>query len=207
MLRIGLTGGIACGKSTVAKMFAELGAEVVDADVLVHELYRPGEEIHRELVRRFGQEIVKSNGEIDRAKLAAVAFDGGRVEELNKIVHPAVIRQQQKWMQEIAAKDPDAVVIVEAALILEAGAGGRFDKLVVVTCQPEQKIERLGRRAGLSLKEARTEVERRTRAQLSDEEKARRADYVIDNCGPMEATREQVRRIFAELKQLSKGGV
>lgn len=207
MLRVGLTGGIACGKSTVARMFSELGAQVVDADVLVHELYRPGEEVYQELVRRFGREIVKADGEIDRAKLAAAAFDGGRVEELNKIVHPAVIRRQEEWMRDIVARDPNAVVIVEAALILEAGAGKRFDKIVVVTCTPEQKVERLASRTGLNHMEARAEVERRTKAQLSDEEKARRADYVIDNCGPIEAMRGQVQRVFAELKQLSKGGV
>jgi dephospho-CoA kinase len=207
MLRVGLTGGIACGKSTVAKMFQELGAQVIDADVVVHELYRPGQEVYQELVQRFGQKIVKANGEIDRGKLAAAAFDGGRVEELNRVVHPAVIRQQEEWMRKTAAEDPDALVIVEAALILEAGAGGRFDKIIVVTCRPEQKIERLARRAGLGDNEARAEVERRTKAQFSDEEKARRADYLIDNCGALEATHAQVQRIFAELKQLSKGGV
>jgi dephospho-CoA kinase len=207
MLRVGLTGGIACGKSTVARMFQELGAQVIDADVVVHELYRPGQEVYQELVQRFGQEIVKANGEIDRGKLAAAAFDGGRVEELNRVVHPAVIRQQEEWMRKTAAEDPDALVIVEAALILEAGAGGRFDKIIVVTCRPEQKIERLARRAGLGDNEARAEVKRRTKAQFSDEEKARRADYLIDNCGALEATRAQVQRIFAELKQLSKGGV
>src|ERR1041385_9313603 len=96
MLRVGLTGGVACGKSTVAKMFADLGAQVADADAIVHELYRPGLDVYQELVKRFGQEIVKPDGEIDRAKLAPAAFDGGRVEELNKIVHPGVIRQDRK---------------------------------------------------------------------------------------------------------------
>jgi len=120
MLKVGLTGGVACGKSTVAKMFADLGAQVADADSIAHELYRPGQEVYQELVKRFGQEIVKPDGEIDRAKLATAAFDGGRVEELNKIVHPAVIRQQDRWMRELAAKDPYAVAVVEAALIFEA---------------------------------------------------------------------------------------
>jgi dephospho-CoA kinase len=136
MLKVGLTGGVACGKSTVAKMFADLGAQVADADTIAHELYRPGQDVYQELVKRFGQEIVKSNGEIDRAKLATVAFDGGRVEELNKIVHPAVIRQQDRWMREVAAKDPHAVAVVEAALIFEAGVNDRFDKIMVVTCMP-----------------------------------------------------------------------
>src|ERR1051326_5371819 len=99
-MRVGLTGGIACGKSTVAAIFAELGAKVVDADAIVHELYRPGEDVYQELISRFGQEIVRPDGEIDRARLAAAAFDGGRVGELNKIVHPAVIRRQQQWRSE-----------------------------------------------------------------------------------------------------------
>lgn len=206
MLRVGLTGGIACGKSTVAKMFAELSAQVVDADVLVHELYRPGQEVYGQLIARFGQEIVKPDGELDRAKLAAAAFDGGRVEELNKIVHPAVIRQQEQWMRDIGTKDPYAVVIVEAALILEAGVGDRFDKIIVVTCQPEQKVERLARRTGLSEPDARTEVERRSKAQLPDAEKMRRADFVIENSGSLEVIRDQVQRIYAELKVLSKKG-
>ncbi|HZD94838.1 MAG TPA: dephospho-CoA kinase, partial [Candidatus Sulfotelmatobacter sp.] len=204
MLRAGLTGGIACGKSTVAKMFAELGARIVDADVLVHELYRPGQEVYQELVRRFGQEILKADGEVDRARLAALAFDGGRVEELNKIVHPAVIRRQEQWMREMGDKDPYAVAIVEAALIFEAGVRDRFDKVLVVTCRTAQKVERLAHRAGLSEPEARAEVERRSRAQLSDEEKARRADFVIDNSGPLEVTRHQVQRIYSELKVQAK---
>ena len=200
MIRIGLTGGIACGKSTVAAIFAELGAKVVDADAIVHQLYRPGEEIYQELISRFGQEIVTANGEIDRARLAAAAFDGGRVDELNKIVHPAVLRRQEQWMREAGANGPNEIVIVEAALILEAGARERFDKIVVVTCKPEQKVARLASRAGISESQARAEVERRTRVQLSDEEKMSRADFVVDNSGPLAATRRQVEEIFAGLK-------
>jgi dephospho-CoA kinase len=183
-------------------MFAELGAHIVDADAIVHGLYRPGEEIYQELVKRFGQEIVQPNGEIDRARLAAAAFDGGRVEELNQIVHPAVLRMQEQWMREAGAKDPNAIVIVEAALILEAGARERFDKIVVVTCTPEQKVERLAGRAAMSGPAARAEIERRTRAQFSDEEKARYADFVVDNSGPLDATRRQVQEIYAKLNAL-----
>jgi len=185
-------------------MFADLGAQVADADSIAHELYRPGQEVYQELVKRFGQEIVKPNGEIDRARLATAAFDGGRVEELNKIVHPAVIRQQDRWMQELAAKDPYAVAIVEAALIFEAGVKDRFDKIMVVTCKPAQKITRFAERTGRNEADARAEVERRTKAQISDEEKARRADFVIDNSGSVEETRHQVQRIYAELKVLAK---
>lgn len=204
MLRVGLTGGVACGKSTVAKMFADLGARIADADTIAHELYRPGEEVYQELVKRFGPQIVKPDGELDRQKLAAAAFDGGRVEELNKIVHPAVIRRQEQWMREIGAKDPYAVAMVEAALIFEAGAKERFDKIIVVTCKPAQKIARFGQRTGMDEADARADVERRNKAQLPDEEKARRANFVIDNSGSVEETRHQVQRIYAELKVLAK---
>jgi dephospho-CoA kinase len=205
VIRVGLTGGIACGKSTVAGMFAEVGARVIDADAIVHELYRPGEAVYQELIRCFGNDIVKADGEIDRARLASAAFDGGRVAELNKIVHPAVFRKQEQWIRDTLVQDPDAVVVVEATLILEAGGRERFDKIVVVTCKPEQKVQRLARRAGLSEVDARVEVERRTRAQLPDEEKARLADFIIDNSGPLEATRRQVRDVFTKLSALARG--
>lgn len=204
MLRVGLTGGVACGKSTVARMFADLGARITDADTIAHELYRPGQDVYQLLVKRFGTEIVKPSGELDRAKLAALAFDGGRVEELNKIVHPAVIRRQEQWMREVGAKDPYAVAMVEAALILEAGAKERFDKIIVVTCRPSQKVARFAQRTGMGEADAQADVERRNKAQMPDEEKARRADYVIDNSGPVDLTRHQVERIYAELKVLAK---
>ena len=203
MLRVGLTGGVACGKSTVAKMFADLGATIIDADVVAHDLYRPGHEVLQELVRHFGPEILKPNGELDRAKLATQVFDGGRVEELNKIVHPAVIRQQDEWMRAVGEKDPHAVAVVEAALILEAGAKDRFDRILVVTCKPTQKIARFAQRSGLSEDAARADVDRRTKAQMPDEEKARHADFVIDNSGSVEETRQQVQRIYSELKVLA----
>ena len=204
MLRVGLTGGVACGKSTVAKMFADLGATIVDADTIAHELYRPGHEVLQEIVRHFGPEIIKPDGELDRAKLATLVFDGGRVEELNKIVHPAVIRQQDQWMRALGEKNPYAVAIVEAALILEAGVKDRFDRIMVVTCKPAQKVARFAQRTGTSEDAARADVDRRTKAQMPDEEKARRADFVIDNSGPVEETRHQVQRIYSELKVLAK---
>jgi dephospho-CoA kinase len=204
MLRVGLTGGVACGKSTVAKMFADLGAKIIDADLIAHELYRPGEEVYQELVKHFGEEIIKASGDLDRAKLATLVFDGGRVEELNKIVHPAVIKRQEQWMREVGEKDPYAVAMVEAALIFEAGVKERFDKIIVVTCKPAQKVSRFGQRAGMPEALARVDVERRNRAQIPDEEKARRAHYVIDNSATLAETSHQVQRIYAELKVLSK---
>ncbi len=206
MLRLGLTGGVACGKSTVAKMFAALGAEVIDADKIVHELYRAGEPVYQELVKRFGRQILRPDGAIDRARLAALAFDGGRAAELNSIVHPAVIRRQQEWVEQMETRQPHSVAVVEAALILEAGAKGRFNKIVVVTCTPEQKITRYAQRAGISEAAARAEVERRSQAQMTDSEKTALADYVIDNSGPLETTRAQAEKIFSELKVLTQPG-
>ena len=204
MLRVGLTGGVACGKSTVARMFADLVANIVDADTIAHELYRPGHEVLQELVKHFGPEILKPDGELDRARLAALVFDGGRVEELNRIVHPAVIRQQDQWMRALGEKDPYAVAIVEAALIFEAGVKDHFDRIMVVTCKPAQKTARFAQRTGMNEDEARADVERRNKAQMSDEDKARRADFVIDNSGSVEETRHQVQRIYSELKVLAK---
>jgi dephospho-CoA kinase len=204
VLRVGLTGGVACGKSTVAKMFADRGANIIDADTVAHELYRPGQEVLQELVKHFGAEILKPDGELDRAKLATLVFDGGRVEELNRIVHPAVIRQQDEWMRALGEKNRYAVAIVEAALILEAGVKDHFDRIMVVTCKPEQKVARFAKRTGMSEDAARADVERRNKAQMPDDEKAHRADFVIDNSGSLEETSHQVQRIYSELKVLAK---
>jgi dephospho-CoA kinase len=204
MLRVGLTGGIACGKSTVGRVFSDLGAHLIEADTIAHELYRPGEPVYEELVTKFGQDIVRPDGQIDRPRLASAAFDGGRVEELNKIVHPAVIKRQEQWMHQIGSKEPYAVAMVEAALILEAGLRGRFDKLIVVTCRPEQKVSRYAARSSMPETLARAEVERRSKAQLSDDDKVRRADFVVDNSGPLELTRAQVEKIYSELRVLAK---
>ena len=204
MLRIGLTGSIASGKSAVGEMFVTLGAQLIRADDIAHELMRPGQPVYDEVVRRFGREILNADGSIHRARLAALAFgnSGGaaRVAELNSIVHPAVIRREDEWMEEIGRRDPGAIAIVEAALILEAGVAERFDRLVVVTCRPEQRVERYAARSGLSEEAARTEVARRMAAQIADEEKIKAADFVIDNSGSLDATGDQVRSVFAKLR-------
>jgi dephospho-CoA kinase len=185
-------------------MFADRGANIIDADTVAHELYRPGQEVLQELVKHFGAEILKPDGELDRAKLATLVFDGGRVEELNRIVHPAVIRQQDEWMRALGEKNRYAVAIVEAALILEAGVKDHFDRIMVVTCKPEQKVARFAKRTGMSEDAARADVERRNKAQMPDDEKAHRADFVIDNSGSLEETSHQVQRIYSELKVLAK---
>ena len=206
MLRVGLTGGVACGKTAVAKMFARRGARVVYADEIARELMRPGQAVYDEVVRSFGRGILEPEGAIGRARLAQLVFDQKqpRVAELNRIVHPAVIVRQEEWLAEVERREPGAVAMVEAALLLEAGVRDRFDRIVVVTCTPEQKAERFARRTGMSLDAARAEVERRSAAQMPDAEKARSADFVIENAGPLEETEAQVERVWAELKELAK---
>lgn len=204
MLKVGLTGGVACGKSTIGEMLVARGAHLIQADEIAHELRRPGEAVYREIVRHFGESILSTDGTIDRQKLAQAAFGGGRVKELNAIVHPAVIASQERWMEETGVRDPQGVAIVEAALILEAGVQGRFDKIIVVTCRPEQKVERFAARQKLSRAEARAEVERRSAAQLPDDQKARAADYVIDNSGDLATAERQVEAIWPELQRAAK---
>jgi len=203
LLKVGLTGGVACGKSTVGEMFVARGARLIKADEIAHQLMRPGQPVYREVVQHFGRGIVHEDGTIDRQKLAQAAFGGGRVEELNRLVHPAVIAHQERWMEEEEARHRDAVVIVEAALIVEAGVQKRFDKIIMVTCRPEQKAARFAERQGITHEAARQEVERRQAAQRSDEDKIRAADYVIDNSGSRAETERQVDQVFRELMQLA----
>ncbi|MFL6303786.1 MAG: dephospho-CoA kinase [Candidatus Sulfotelmatobacter sp.] len=209
MLKVGLTGGIAAGKSAVGEMFVALGAHLVQADRLAHELMDPGEPVYNEVVRHFGREILNPDGSINRPKLAELAFGapdlpedqrGSRVAELNRIVHPAVIRSQEEWMQAVGVQDRNAVAMVEAALILEAGMGKKFDRLIVVTCAPEQRVARFATRQKIDLESATKEVRRRMAAQLPDEEKVKAADYVIDNSGSLATTREQVAEIWKQLQ-------
>jgi dephospho-CoA kinase len=198
MLRVGLTGGVACGKTTVATMFEKRGAHVALADVIAHNLFEPGGEVYEKVVEHFGPEVLNEDGTISRPRLANVAFPE-RIQELNAIVHPVVIRLQDDWMREIEQRESRAIAIVEAALMIEAGAHKRFDKLIVVTCGCEQKVDRFAERARMSLDEARADVQRRMQAQLPEDEKVRLADYVIDNSGSVSQLEERVERIWREL--------
>lgn len=187
-------------------MFVKRGARLIQSDAVGHELMEPGRMVYAEVVQHFGRGILERDGTINRSRLAEAAFGrpGGappRVNELNAIVHPAVIAYENEWMDELGRREPDAIVIVEAALILEAGAGRRFDHLIVVTCAPEQRITRFARRMGISEDAARAEVTRRMAAQIPDEEKIKAANFVIDNSGSLEAAEQQVERVFAELRQ------
>jgi dephospho-CoA kinase len=203
MLKVGLTGGVACGKSTVGQMLADRGAHLIRADDIAHQLMQPGQAVYQQVLQHFGPSIVHKDGTIDRQKLAEAAFGGGRFEELNRIVHPAVIAYQNQWMDDTGKRDPNAVVIVEAALILEAGVQGRFDRLIAVTCLSDQKPARFAERQKVGLDFARSEVARRSAAQIPDDQKARAADYVIDNSGDLAATERQVDALWPELKRLA----
>jgi dephospho-CoA kinase len=202
VLKVGLTGGIAAGKSVVGEMFAACGAHVIQADEIARQLMQPGEPVYQEVVRHFGPGILDSDGSVNRARLAQEAFGKpSRVEELNRIVHPVVIRRQEEWMERVGQVDPDGIAMVEAALIVEAGVARRFDRLVVVTCRPGQRIQRWALRLKVDEATARSEVTRRMAAQLPDEEKIKAADYVIDNSGSLEQTEQQVRAIYPKLQQ------
>lgn len=214
MLRVGLTGGLGSGKSTVAAMLREHGAYVIEADAVGRQLMEPGEAVYRKVVEHFGTDVVREDGTLDRRMLAEFAFQQGRRRELSMIVHPAVIAAQEQWMQDLFAIHPDAVAIVESALIFEAERDGtvpgwrkRFDTVLLVTAPHAIKVERfIGRmqpkdaeqRAALLV-----DAEARIAAQISDEEKIQLADAVIENGASMEGTRQQVNRLWPALVQQS----
>ena len=203
MLKVVLTGGMATGKSTVGEMFARRGAHLIQADRIAHELMSPGHDVYDKVVAHFGREILNPDGTINRPRLASAAFPD-RIQDLNKIVHPAVLDYQDRWMNKIGEEDPNAVAIVEAALIFEASGEKRFNKIIVVRTPFETKVARFAQRMKLTHAEARMEVMRRMAAQLSEEEKARRADYVIDNNGVLDHSEDQVEKVWTELQELAK---
>jgi len=199
MLKVGLTGGMASGKTTVLAIFASLGAHTLRADAVAHQLMAPGEPLYEPIVAAFGTAILDLDGSIARPKLAAAAFPA-RIAELNAIVHPAVVEFENHWMHEVSAVDPQAVAICEAALLIEAGGLKRYDKLIVVTCTLEQKIARLAARLGIPAAEARLELQRRMAAQMPEEEKARLADFVIDNSGNRQDLAQRISQIWQKLR-------
>lgn len=219
MLRVGLTGGLGSGKSTIAAMFAELGVHVIEADAVGRTLMQPGQQVYREIVGHFGPGVVRADGTLDRRALAALAFDQGRLAELNRIVHPAVIQAQEDWMNEVAAADPNAIAMIESALIFEAGRTGsvpdwnkRFDRLILVTAPDQAKIERYTARmlapdADETARAAiQNDAQRRLAAQIPDAEKAHLCDWVIDNSGDLEQARKRVADIYPRLLEAAADG-
>jgi len=199
MLRVGLTGGIASGKSTVAARMRELGLTVLNADLLAHQLMEPGQPAYEDVVREFGRDVLAADGTVDRKKLGEIVFrDPAKRERLNAIVHPRVIQAREEQLKQMEAQDPRGIAIVEAALLIEAGYSKKLDRLIVCSCRPEQQMERL-RRRGLSEDEAR----QRIAAQLPLEEKLRLADDVVDCSGTIEESRRQTDELVARLRKLA----
>jgi dephospho-CoA kinase len=197
ILKVGLTGGIASGKSTIARLFAERGCHTVDADRLVAELYRPGRAGFAAIVREYGTGVLDSSGEIDRAQLSAIAFqDEASIARLNALIHPIVLAEEARIAGEVAAAhtDSDAIYVVEATLLIEAGGRERYDRIVVVDVTPDAQLRR---GVGRGMEEG--EVRRRMEHQMDREERLRHADYVIDNSGDLEQANQEVDRVFTAL--------
>lgn len=220
MLRVGLTGGLGSGKSTVASRLAELGAYVLSADEIGRELMQPGQPVYDRIVERFGAGVVQSDGSLNRPALGRLAFAGGRLEELTAIVHPATIVRQAELGDSIAAQDPGAVMVVESALIFETKYGGedgwhrRFDRIVLVTAPEASRIARFVARAsgGAALSEVQrheleVEARRRMAQQLSDGWKAAHSDYILTNGGSQEELYAQVDALWPTLQAQARGDV
>ena len=215
MLRVGLTGGLGSGKSTVAAILREHGFHVLEADAIARALMQPGQAVHRAIAEHFGPEAVRADGTLDRARLADLAFRHGRLAELNRIVHPPTIAEQERRTREIFAADPAAVVVIESALVFEAEAWGtvpewrkRFDRVVLVTAPDALKLQRFLARivppdaTPEQRAQAESDARGRLAAQLPDAVKIPRSDYVVDNAGTLDATRRQVEHVAAELERI-----
>lgn len=201
MLRVGLTGSIAVGKSHVLAQLSELGCHVIDADRTARDVVAKGTEGLRLVVEEFGEEVLQPDGALDRARLGAIIFaDKEKRARLNSILHPLIISAQDEEMRRWEAEDPEGIGIIDAALMIESGGYKRFDKIVVVHCRPEIQIERLMRRNNLS----REEAERRIAAQMPQKEKMRYADFLIDTSEDYEQTRQRTLEVFRKLKALSE---
>lgn len=197
MLRVGLTGGIATGKSTVARMFVDLGCHLIDADLIVRDLFLPNDPVNKAVIEAFGRRVLNADGSIDRAVLGEIVFQNAAARQLlNSVVHPAVIQRQKDWLDSLEEREPDAIGMVEAALMIEVGTYRNYDKLIVVACSPEVQRQRLRERSSLSDEQA----EARVASQMPMEEKVKFADFVVDNSGTQEQTRRQVEEIYRVLK-------
>ena len=201
MLRVGLTGSIAVGKSFVVSVFQELGCATFDADKIAHLAMEPGRPAFQEIVREFGNDVLDAEGRIDRVKLGTIVFaDEFKRRQLNAIVHPRVIEEQDRLLREAEVRDPRGIAIIDAALMIESGGYRRFDKVIVVFCDREEQVERLMRRNQIP----RDDAERRIAAQMSSDEKRRYADFEIDTSGTQEQTRARVVEVYSQLRELGR---
>ena len=199
MLKVGLTGSIAVGKSYVVSVLAELGCVTFDADKIAHSVMEPGRPAYEDIVREFGASVLAREGPIDRQKLGAIVFaNEAQRRRLNEIVHPRVIEEQNRLLRDAEAKNPDGIAIIDAALMIESGGYKRFDKLIVVYCDRQTQIERLMLRNRIT----REDAEQRVAAQMSSDEKRAYADYQIDTSGTFDETRVRVVEVLDTLKRL-----
>jgi dephospho-CoA kinase len=197
MLKVGLTGSIAVGKSYVLRTFRELGAFVLDADRVAREVVEPGTAGLERVVEAFGESILLPDGGLDRAKLGSIVFaDEEKRLLLNSIVHPLVFEAQDGWLEQYESSNRDGIAIVDAALMIESGGYRRFDKLIVVWCEPDLQLQRLMARDSLD----RIDAERRIASQMPQEEKKSYADFLIDTSHGFEDTRERTAEVFRQLK-------
>lgn len=198
MLLIGLTGGIASGKSLVTRIFRELGAHIIDADKIVHELLSNGQEVHREVVEHFGAHIQQPDGTVDRRKLGEIVFnDPEQRAWLNQCIHPRVFEAYQQQVKRLKERDPEAIVVMDAALLIETGYHKMMDRLVVVYAGEQDQSQRLRERNHFTEEQALARI----RSQMPLDEKKKYAQHVIDNTGTREETERQAREIFEILKQ------
>lgn len=201
MLLVGLTGGLASGKSLVGAALAGLGCHLIKADDLGHQVLLPGGEAYDATINEFGDAILDDDAMIDRRRLASLVFNHPeRLAKLNAIVHPAVFRREKEIEEDIAGRDPEGIVVVEAAILVETGSYKRFDKLILAVCTPEQQIERAMHRDRFTKEEVLARLER----QLPLAEKMRLAHYIIDTSGSKEQTHAQVRELYQTLRSLKK---
>ena len=199
MLTVGLTGSIAVGKSFVLEVLRELGARTIDADQIARECVEPGTAGFAEIGSEFGDSVMNAEGSLDRAKLGAIVFnDEAKREKLNSILHPFIIARQNEIMHQWEKETPNAIAVIDAALMIESGGYKRFDKLVVVHCQPEIQIQRLMKRNNLSREQAAVRV----KSQMPQEEKIKYADYLIDTSGEFVDTRRQIEAVWQTLQTL-----
>jgi dephospho-CoA kinase len=195
-LLVGLTGGIATGKSTVSAMFAHLGARVIDADLLAREVVMPGQPAHAEIVAEFGPEVVQPDGYLDRKRLGAIVFaDAARRRRLEAITHPAIRRRQERILAALEEEAFEGIVLWDAALLVEGGGHRSMDAVVVVVTDPDTEIMRLMARDGVEEADALLRIG----SQMPVAEKAKVADHVIDNSGSRAETERQVREVHAAL--------
>lgn len=199
MIVIGLTGGVATGKSTVAKLFKQCGAIVIDADALARDVVQPGKPAWREIVRCFGTDIQHADKTIDRQALGQIVFQNRtKLRQLERIIHPRVAREQQRLTRQVAKNDPKAVVVYDVPLLFEAGIDKRVDKTIVVTADQEAQIARLKKRNGL----ARAEAIRRIKSQMSLAKKRGLADYVLDGMRAPRSLAKSVRQLYTSFRSL-----